>query len=436
MINIPKGTKDVTPENSYKWQYVENKVRETADCFGIKEVRTPTFEHTELFLRGVGDTTDIVNKEMYTFNDKGNRSITLKPEGTAGVGRAYIEDGLASSLMPLKMFYITPCFRYEKPQAGRLREFHQFGVEYFGSENASIDAEVITIAKDLLSKLGVTELKLFINSIGCKTCRADYNKALKDYYRPQLDKMCPTCRERFETNPLRILDCKEEDCIAINKNAPSILDMLCSDCSHHFESLKGYLTSAGIDYEIDSRIVRGLDYYSKTVFEFVSTAIGSQGTVCGGGRYDGLIEELGGKPTPACGFGLGLERLILLMTNTNCSFGEEKAFDVYFATAGERAKKLGFDYATKFRKIGIRTEIDHLDRSFKSQFKFANKINAKFVISIGDNEVDNGEIRVKDMDNSSEKVMSFDELECIYKLNKDEKTVEVLKEEILEALRG
>ncbi|MEG1519747.1 MAG: histidine--tRNA ligase, partial [Clostridia bacterium] len=276
MINIPKGTKDVSPLDSFKWQYVEQVFRDVTKTFNIKEIRTPTFEHTELFLRGVGDTTDIVNKEMYTFLDKGQRSITLKPEGTAGVGRSYIESGLASEVMPLKMFYIIPCFRYERPQAGRLREFHQFGIELYGSSAPSMDAEAITVAYNIFKKLGISNLKLNINSIGCKKCRKVYNEALKEYYRPRLAEMCETCRERFETNPLRILDCKEDACIAINKNAPSILDMLCDECHDHFENTKSYLQSAGIEYEIDPRIVRGLDYYSKTVFEFVSLNIGSQ----------------------------------------------------------------------------------------------------------------------------------------------------------------
>ncbi|MBQ7948296.1 MAG: histidine--tRNA ligase, partial [Clostridia bacterium] len=287
MINIPKGTKDVLPQDSYKWQYVEGMAREVADLFNIKEIRTPVFEHTELFQRGVGDTTDIVTKEMYTFKDKGDRSITLKPEGTAGAARSFIENGMGNGVLPAKMYYIIPAFRYERPQAGRLREFHQFGVEVYGSASAQTDAETIFTADTLLKKLGL-QIKLYINSIGCPTCRAAYNKALKEFFEPHLNELCGDCKTRFEKNPLRLLDCKEDGCKKINADAPKILDYLCDDCSAHFEEVKACLTLAGVEYEIDPRIVRGLDYYTRTVFEFVSTSIGAQGTVCAGGRYDGL----------------------------------------------------------------------------------------------------------------------------------------------------
>jgi len=328
MINIPKGTKDCLPQDSAKWQFIEKTARDVASRFNIKEIRTPTFEHTEVFLRGIGDTTDVVNKEMYTFNDKGGRSITLKPEGTAGVARAFVEKGLSSLTMPLKLFYITPCFRYERPQAGRLREFHQFGIEVFGADNASVDAEVILTARAFFEALGVTGLKLYINSIGCKKCRAEFNNALKNYLKERLSSMCETCQERFERNPLRILDCKEEKCKEITASAPKIIDYLCDDCKEHFIKLQNYLKTAGLEYEINPNIVRGLDYYTKTVFEFVSENIGSQGTVCGGGRYDGLIEEFGGPKVSGVGFGLGLERLVLLMESLGLSFGE-KCPDVY-----------------------------------------------------------------------------------------------------------
>ena len=304
MVNIPKGTKDVLPADSYKWHYVENTVKKVADSFNVQEVRTPTFEHTELFLRGVGDSTDIVNKEMYTFLDKGNRSITLKPEGTAGVARAFIENGLYNSAMPLKMYYITPVFRYERPQAGRLREHHQFGVEFYGSESPDIDAEVILLAYTVLTKLGLS-VKLNINSMGCSKCRAEYNKALKAYLADKLEMLCPTCQTRYETNTLRILDCKEEGCKAIVKDAPKITDYLCDDCKEHFEKVKNYLTLAGLEYTVNPLIVRGLDYYTKTVFEFVTDALGSQGTVCGGGRYDGLVRLMGGPALSGAGFAFG-----------------------------------------------------------------------------------------------------------------------------------
>ena len=318
MINIPKGTKDVVPSESYKWHFIEDKARQIAKEFCMREIRTPVFEHTELFLRGVGDTTDIVNKEMYTFNDKGGRSITLKPEGTAGVARAFIENGLGENPQPTKMYYITPVFRYERPQAGRLREHHQFGVEIYGSATPQADAEVILIARAMLNKVGIKDdmLSLNINSIGCPKCRADYNRALKEYFSARIDGMCSTCRERLDKNPLRILDCKEEGCRKIAADAPVILDYLCDDCKNHHEQLRSALEAAGVKYTINPHIVRGLDYYTRTVFEFISTAIGAQGTVCGGGRYDGLVQEVGGKPTPAAGFGMGIERLLMVMQNT------------------------------------------------------------------------------------------------------------------------
>ncbi len=408
MINIPKGTKDVLPNDSYKWHYIEKIARETAREFGAKEIRTPVFEHTELFLRGVGDTTDIVNKEMYTFQDKGDRSITLKPEGTAGVGRSFIENSLYSDAMPLKMFYITPDFRYEKPQQGRLREHHQFGTEMYGSASPSMDAEVILLASAFFKKLGVTNLKLKINSIGCKHCREKYNTALKEYFKENLQNMCGTCGERFEKNPLRILDCKVPACAEINKNAPSILDYICEDCSAHFESLKSYLDGI-IEYEIDPRIVRGLDYYSKTVFEFVSDNIGAKGTVCGGGRYDGLIEILGGKPNHAVGFGLGLERLLLLLESCGIEIEKPADAEVYIVAVGSE-KPLALRLAQTLRQKGFATEYDHMERSFKAQFKYANKLSASYVCIIGGDEAEKGGAKVKDMQSGEEKFASFEEI--------------------------
>lgn len=424
MINIPKGTKDVLPEESYKWHYVENAIRELTKAYNIKEIRTPTFEHTELFLRGVGETTDIVNKEMYTFLDKGDRSITLKPEGTAGVGRAYIENGLASEAMPIKMYYLTPVFRYEKPQTGRLREHHQFGIEFYGASQPSMDAEIISVAHTFFEKLGIKNITLYINSIGCPTCRKAFNEALKEYYKPQLEKMCPTCNERFNKNPLRMLDCKVEECKNINKNAPVILDYLCDDCKEHFESLKQYLDVAGIEYKVNPNIVRGLDYYTRTVFEFVSENIGSQGTVCGGGRYDGLVEQLGGKSTPCMGFGLGLERLILLMENVGIEIPKESGCDLYFAPFGKSGSLLAFDLCTRLRKLGISAETDQMSRSFKAQFKYANKIGAKNVIAIGDNEVANGTFKIKNMSTSTEKEVAIEEF--VKALSSKEDIVKIL----------
>ena len=416
MINIPKGTKDVLPSESYKWQYVEGVARDIAEKFNLKEIRTPVFEHTELFLRGVGDTTDIVTKEMYTFKDKGDRSITLKPEGTAGAVRSFIENGMSNGVLPAKMYYIIPAFRYERPQAGRLREFHQFGVELFGAKSAQTDAEAILLADMLLKKLGL-KVKLFINSIGCPTCRAAYNKALKEFFAPHLDTLCFDCKNRFEKNPLRLLDCKEEACKKINVEAPSILQYLCETCSSHFEELKDCLKLAEIDYEINPRIVRGLDYYTRTVFEFVSTSIGAQGTVCGGGRYDGLIEELGGNPMPAVGFAAGIERLLMVMEQTGVEIPAPKTPKVYLAGMDNECRKKAFALATELRKNGVIAEIDHMDRSVKAQFKYADKIGAQYVGVIGGNELENGVINVKCMATGETESIEFANV-CVYFSNK------------------
>ena len=410
MINIPKGTKDMLPAEAYKWHYVEDIARQTAHSFGFKEIRTPTFEHTELFLRGVGETTDIVNKEMYTFNDKGNRSMTLRPEGTAGVARSYIENGLVQGGLPLKMYYIASIFRYEKPQNGRLREHHQFGVEMYGSDLPKADVEVISLAYAFLTNVGLKDLALNINSIGCKECRAKYNQALKEYIGANLDGMCATCKSRFDKNPLRILDCKEERCKTITANAPKILDYLCDDCKEHFEGVQKGLTALGINFTVNPGIVRGLDYYTRTVFEFVSTDIGAQGTVCGGGRYNHLVEEVGGKPTPAAGFGLGLERLLLVLENTNNLKAEDKGIDVYVAPLGEKAGDESGVICQHLRKAGLSAETDLMGRSLKAQMKYADKINAHFVAIIGDDELDQGIATVKNMKEGESRQVSLDDL--------------------------
>ena len=405
MINIPKGTKDVLPAEAYKWHFVENTARRIAALYGLREIRTPTFEHTELFLRGVGDTTDIVNKEMYTFLDKGDRSITLKPEGTAGVVRAFIENGLAGGALPLKMYYITPVFRYERPQAGRLREHHQFGVEIFGGKGPETDAEVILLARDYIAALGVEGVELNINSIGCKHCRPKFNEALKEYLRPHLPEMCGTCNARFEKNPLRILDCKEEACAKINEGAPRSIDYLCDECREHFEKLCAILDSCGVKYKINPKLVRGLDYYSKTVFEFVSTAIGSQGTVLGGGRYDTLIENLGGPSVPAIGFGSGIERMLLVLENTGKNIPQEPPLGVYVAGLDEEGRRAAFALVADLRARGIAADFDHASRSVKAQFKYAGKVGARYVVVIGSNELNEGRYTVKNMaDSVSESV--------------------------------
>ena len=403
-----KGTLDTLPSESHKIQYLEAAMRETAENFGFYEVRTPVFEHTELFERGVGETTDVVQKEMYTFEDKGGRSITLRPEGTAGAVRAYLEHGLFNEGAPQKMSYITSCYRYEKPQAGRLREFHQFGVENFGSASPAADAEIISLAREIFNYLDIKNISLRINSIGCPECRKVYHKALKEYFEERRDMLCDTCLERLDKNPMRILDCKNPECKEVSKDAPATIDYLCDECREHFEKVKELLSEMGIEYTVDTRIVRGLDYYTKTVFEFVSDEIGAQGTVCGGGRYDGLVEQLGGNPTPACGFGLGLERLLLLMEKQGTPFPERKKCDLYIVSMGESTLKKACELAYSLRKEGMSAEFDVVGRSLKAQMKYANKIGAKYTLVLGDSELETGNAKVKNMSEGKEIDISLD----------------------------
>ncbi len=416
MINAPKGTKDVVPSQSAKWQYIEKTAREVASLFNAKEIRTPTFEHTEVFLRGIGETTDIVNKEMYTFNDKGDRSITLKPEGTACVARAFVENGLFNQALPSKLYYITQCFRYERPQAGRLREFHQFGIEFLGASGADTDAEVILLAKTLLDKLGVKNISLYINSIGCPNCRKKYSEALKEYLRNNVEDLCPLCVERMEKNPLRVLDCKNEDCKKINANAPIILDYICDDCKTHFAKVQKLLDLAGVSYNVNPNIVRGLDYYTKTVFEFVSDNIGAQGTVCGGGRYDGLIAEFGETDVPGIGFAVGIERLLMLLENTGVEIPCKDSVKIYLAPMGEAEREKAFELANQFRQKGVSCDVDHMERGIKAQFKYADKIGAEFVAVIGSNELEKGEVTVKRMADGSQTLVKISDL-CDFVLN-------------------
>ncbi len=406
----PKGTKDMLPEEAYKWQYIEKIAKDTAEEYGFKEIRTPVFEYTELFLRGVGDTSDIVNKEMYTFLDKGNRSITLRPEGTAGVARAFNENGLAGGAMPFKAFYLISAFRYERPQAGRLREFHQFGAELYGAEDAYADAEAISLADAFLKNLGLKNVKLKLNSIGCPACRKNYHEALKNYFAPHIDEMCEDCRTRFEKNPMRMLDCKEEGCKQYTKDAPKMLDYLCDDCKAHFEKVKRLLTASNVEYEIDPSIVRGLDYYSRTVFEFVTESAGAQGTVLGGGRYDTLLSEIGGKNVPAVGFAAGMERLLMVMEAENASFGEPRGTDCYLLGMDEQSREKAFTLAGELRKQGVSAETDLLNRSVKAQFKYADKFGARFVAVIGEEELSEGAAQVKDMKTSSAEKVKFPQL--------------------------
>lgn len=398
-IKAIKGTQDVLPSQSYKNQFIEKTALEIAETFGFKEIRTPVFEQTELFQRSVGDTTDVVQKEMYTFTDKGGRSITLRPEGTAGAVRAFLEHGLFNDALPQKVCYVTSCYRYEKPQAGRLREFHQFGVECFGTASPAADAEIISLANEIFGFLGVQNLELQINSIGCPKCRAEYHKALKEYFSSYKDELCETCLDRLERNPMRILDCKSPVCSEIAKKAPVVLDFLCDECKEHFEKVKSYLESMKIEYVINPQIVRGLDYYTKTVFEFVSKEIGAQGTVCGGGRYDGLVEEMGGVHTPSLGFAMGLERLLLLLDAQKIELPESRGCEVYIASIGEKASLAAAEIVTDLRSGGISAQFDVAGRSVKAQMKYAGKINAQYSMVLGDSEIENGKAMLKNMEN-------------------------------------
>lgn len=403
-----KGTKDVLPKDVHKNQYIEATALDIASKFGYKEIRTPVFEHTELFQRGVGDTTDVVQKEMYTFDDKGGRSITLRPEVTAGAVRSYLENGLCNEALPQKVCYLTSCYRYEKPQAGRLREFHQFGVECFGSASPLADAEIIALAKSLFDTLGVKDLSLEINSIGCPTCRAEYHKALKEYFSSRKDELCDTCKSRLDRNPMRILDCKSPICHEIAEGAPVVIDYLCDECKEHFENVQKYLKAQNIEYTINPQIVRGLDYYTKTVFEFVSNSIGAQGTVCGGGRYDGLVEELGGQHTPSLGFAMGIERLMLLMEAQGCEFPEAEKPDLFIVALGEKATLKAVEIAKDMREEGFSALLDLNQRSVRAQMKYADKLGAKFNVVIGDNEVETKTAKLKNMQTGEETEINLD----------------------------
>ncbi|MEG2174156.1 MAG: histidine--tRNA ligase [Oscillospiraceae bacterium] len=393
----PKGTHDILPADSARWHHIERTALSIAEHFGFFEIRTPTFEHTELFCRAVGDTTDVVQKEMYTFMDKGNRSVTLRPEGTAGVVRAAIENNLLTGQLPIKASYIINCFRYEKPQAGRLREFHQFGVESLGSDSAGADAETILLASEVLRALGVTKTTLFLNSIGCKACRPEYQKKLREYFQAHRDVLCSTCLTRLETNPLRIIDCKCPDCKALVADAPKMLDHLCPACAAHFDEVKTRLDAMGVDYQLDPDIVRGLDYYMRTVFEFVTDTIGAQGTVCGGGRYDGLIEELGGPALPGVGFAMGLERLLLVMASSGVVETPFSRCALYIAPMGAAASATAGALAARLRAVGIWSESDVMGRSLKAQLRYADKLGARFTMVLGDEELHKGEAAIKDM---------------------------------------
>ena len=392
-----KGTNDVLPDESSNWQFVERQMLSTAALYGFKEIRVPVFEHTEVFLRSVGDTTDVVQKEMYTFDDKGGRSITLRPELTAGVIRSVIENGLVNGALPLKVCYVGGCYRYEKPQAGRLREFHQFGVECVGAAEPNADAEVIALARQVLNSIGIDKISLEINSIGCPECRKEYHKALKEYFSANKDKLCGTCLDRLERNPMRILDCKSPVCSEIAGNAPVVLDYLCDECKNHFEQVKSYLTAMNIEYTVNPHIVRGLDYYTRTVFEFVSGDIGAQSTVCGGGRYDGLVAQMGGPSVPSLGFAMGIERLMLVLKNQGKELPSADKPDLYIAALGEKAQLKTAELCAALRADGFKVETDICGRGLKAQMKYANKIGAKYSLVLGDTEIGENSASLKNM---------------------------------------
>ena len=418
MIQKLKGTRDILPEEVKLWQYIENISKNVFENYGYDEIRVPVIEALELFQRGVGEATDVVQKEMYNFEDKGGRKIALRPEGTAGVVRAYIENGMSSNLSPVKLWYHMPMYRYENVQKGRQREFNQLGVELFGAESYLADTEVIEMCDMLFKKLNINDIELNINSIGCSTCRKEYLEALKEYIRPNLEKYCTTCKTRFEKNPMRILDCKEENCKKLNENAPKILDYLCEECKNHFENVKNRLDKLEIKYKVDSNIVRGLDYYTKTVFEFISKIDGL--TVLAGGRYDGLVEELGGMHTPAIGFASGMERLIEVFKLNNKELDFSKSLDIFVASIGDEADIYCAKLVKKLREKGIIAEKDIMERSIKAQFKYADKKNAKFVLTIGDEEINNNEAKLKCMNSGKELEIKLDDINELIKTLKNQ----------------
>lgn len=408
MINIPKGTKDMLPTESYKWNYIKTCARNIAKNYNIKEIATPVFEHTELFVRGVGDSSDIVNKEMYTFLDKGERSITLKPEGTAGVVRSFIENSMFNEPMPIKMFYFSPCYRYEKPQAGRLREHHQFGVELFGATGVKADAEILMIATDFYKSLGLNPM-VVLNNLGCPDCRKKYVDALREYFSPKIDTMCDDCKNRLKTNPLRILDCKDEDCHVVIDKAPKISDCLCEDCKTNFGELLSLLDTLEIKYELNDKLVRGLDYYTNLVFEFWDNDGVTKAALGGGGRYDNLVEQLGGKSTPVVGFGIGIERLIIYMESKNKDFPAADRLKTYIVSmVNDNATVLKI--AKDLRDNGISCEVDVANRGTKAQFKYANKVNAEYSVIIGEEELSTNSVKLKNMDTGEENLVSIENL--------------------------
>lgn len=410
LTNAPRGTKDILPDTVGDWRYIEEKIRALCKRYGYEEIRTPVFEHTELFQRGIGEATDVVDKEMYTFEDRGGRSITLRPENTAAAVRAYLQNKLYAENALEKLFYIGSMFRYDRPQAGRMREFHQFGVEALGEENPSVDSEIILLAIDFLKSLGLKDLVLSLNSVGCPKCRPVYRQKLQDFFKDKLDDLCDDCRDRFDRNPLRILDCKADSDKPYMQDAPKITDCLCDECNEHFHKVQELLTAAGVEYELDSRLVRGLDYYTKTAFEIKYSPLGAQSAVAGGGRYDGLIEEIGGNPTPAVGFATGLERVLLALEKQGLLPEKETSVDAFVVALGDAAQLEGFKLLSTLRNAGISALMDFAGRSMKAQMKQANKKNARFVLILGDDEVRDSVVTLKDMSNSEQRKIAIDEV--------------------------
>ena len=437
-IKSIKGTADVLPSESYKWQFVERLFLDTAKLYGFGEIRIPTFEDKRLFIRSVGDTTDVVQKEMYTFTDQGGRELALRPEGTAGVNRAVIESGLINGALPVKLSYALSCFRAEKPQAGRMREFHQLGMELFGSASPSADAEIIAFVNNFFGLLNIQNISLEINSIGCPTCRKEYHAALRAYFESKKDQLCETCLGRLEKNPLRILDCKNPECHEIAKDAPVVLDYLCDDCRAHFEGLKKRLDALNIPYTVNPRIVRGLDYYVRTVFEFVSGDLGAQSTVCGGGRYDGLLGSLGGADQPGIGYAMGVERLLMVMTAQGIEIPEPDPCDLYIGSIGEEAAIRALSLVSSLREEGFSAECDIVGRSVKAQMKYADKIGARYSMILGDNELAENQARLKNMQTGETVDIALDDdtlAQFFYSAGIDD-LAESLKSTLVGALEG
>lgn len=410
LTTAPRGTRDLLPGEVEKWHYLEETAHRICSEYGYREIRTPIFEHTELFQRGIGETTDIVEKEMYTFLDRGERSITLRPEGTASTVRAFIEHKLYNQPQPTKLYYLGPMFRYDRPQAGRYRQFHQFGIEAIGSDDPALDAEVVSMAMEYYHRLGLTNLELHLNSIGCPDCRPVYREKLKEFLRPNLQKLCANCQQRYERNPIRIIDCKLEACQEIAQGAPTTVSCLCPVCAEHFAQVKHYLELLEISFIVDERLVRGLDYYTRTAFEIMAPGIGAQNSIGGGGRYDGLIEECGGPPVPGIGFALGLERILITLEKQGVVLPSEPEVDAFVATTGEATRSEAFRLLAMLRRSGLKAEMDYLDRSLKAQLKYANKLGVRFTIIAGETELSRGVVVVKDMGEGTQQELPVAEL--------------------------